>query len=170
MTTPDAVPTDTAAAPTAEELAATAARLGYPLDAVQVAEMHAAVLAAAPATTRLRDRLPSTNDAAALAATDPAHGNRWSDPVSGKWSDETTYHSRGLSWGDGGVGEVLAGYRDGGVSPVDVVAAALDASWRAHERLNCTIRTMDERALAAAEESARRWAGGRGRWRACRSR
>src|SRR5882757_10092160 len=125
--------------------------------------MHAAVLAAAPTVSAVRDRRPPGNDPASLAATDPAHGNRWSDPVSGKWSDETTYHSRGLSWGDGGVGEVLAGYRDGGVSPVDVVAAALDASWRAHERLNCTIRTMDERALAAAEESARRWAGGRPR-------
>jgi hypothetical protein len=70
MTTPDAVPTavvstDTAAVPTAEELGATAARLGYPLDADQIAEMHAAGLAAAPAFTRLRDRLPSANDAAA---------------------------------------------------------------------------------------------------------
>ncbi|MDT7684387.1 MAG: hypothetical protein QOG57_4697, partial [Pseudonocardiales bacterium] len=72
-----------AADPTPEELGVLAARLGFPLDADQITAMHAAVLATAPAVTRLRDRPLPGNDATALATTDPAHGNRWSDPVSG---------------------------------------------------------------------------------------
>ena len=165
MTTPDAVPTavvstDTAAVPTAEELGATAARLGYPLDADQIAEMHAAVLAAAPATARLRDRLPADSTAAALAATDPAHGNRWSDPVSGELGYSPTRHSRVVS---SGIGDLLAGYRDGGAGVVAVVAGALAECKRVHALLNCTVATLDERALTAAEESARRWAAGRPR-------
>lgn len=55
----------------AAELAALAARLGYRLDAEQVAGMHAAVLAAEPAVARLRARLPDDT------ALDPAHGDRW---------------------------------------------------------------------------------------------
>ncbi|WP_445187491.1 amidase [Pseudonocardia sp. Cha107L01] len=149
-----------AAGPTPEELGVLAARLGYPLDADQVTAMHAAVLATAPAVTRLRDRPLPGNDATALAASDPAHGNRWSDPVSGEWSVGTTRHSRPLT---SGIGEVLAGYRDGGREPVDVVTEALARCKRVHERLNCTIATLDERALAAAEDSARRWADGRPR-------
>ncbi|HEX4248042.1 MAG TPA: amidase, partial [Pseudonocardia sp.] len=147
----------TADVPTAEELAATAARLGYPLDAAQITDMHAAVLAAAPATTRLRDRLPADNTAAAMAATDPAHGDRWSGPVSGVGRYSDRYHSQVLS---SGIGELLAGYRGGGVSVADVVGRALEACRRAHARLNCTVATVDERALAAAEESARRWEAG----------
>jgi aspartyl-tRNA(Asn)/glutamyl-tRNA(Gln) amidotransferase subunit A len=46
---------------------------------------------------------------------------------------------------------------------VDVVGRALEECRRVHARLNCTIATLDERALAAAEESARRWAAGRPR-------
>jgi aspartyl-tRNA(Asn)/glutamyl-tRNA(Gln) amidotransferase subunit A len=55
---------------TPSELAALAARLGFRLDDEQVADMHAAVLAAEPAVARLRTRL----DAVVL---DPAHGDRW---------------------------------------------------------------------------------------------
>jgi aspartyl-tRNA(Asn)/glutamyl-tRNA(Gln) amidotransferase subunit A len=149
-----------AADPTPEELGVLAARLGYPLDADQITAMHAAVLATAPAVTRLRDRPLPGNDATALAATDPAHGNRWSDPVSGEWSVGTTRHSRPLT---SGIGEVLAGYRDGGTEPVGLVTEALAKCKRVHERLNCTIATLDDRALAAAEDSARRWADGRPR-------
>ncbi|MDT7601462.1 MAG: hypothetical protein QOK26_3539, partial [Pseudonocardiales bacterium] len=79
----DPTPRPEPADPTPEELGVLAARLGYPLDADQITAMHAAVLATAPAVTRLRDRPLPGNDATALAATDPAHGNRWSDPVSG---------------------------------------------------------------------------------------
>ncbi|MDT7695681.1 MAG: aspartyl-tRNA(Asn)/glutamyl-tRNA(Gln) amidotransferase subunit, partial [Pseudonocardiales bacterium] len=91
---------------------------------------------------------------------DPAHGNRWSDPVSGIGRHSDQYHSQPLT---SGIGEVLAGYRDGGTEPVGVVTEALAKCKRVHERLNCTIATLDDRALAAAEDSARRWADGRPR-------
>jgi aspartyl-tRNA(Asn)/glutamyl-tRNA(Gln) amidotransferase subunit A len=53
--------------------------------------------------------------------------------------------------------ELLAAYRAGGASPVEVVTGALKRAGQAHERLNCTVMVLVERALVAAEESERRW-------------
>jgi aspartyl-tRNA(Asn)/glutamyl-tRNA(Gln) amidotransferase subunit A len=158
-----------ASAGTPEELANLAARLGYQLDAAQLADMHAAVLAAAPAVTRLRDRPPvphpsATSTAVELAALDPAHGSRWLSAVNGGPTDRPAHQSRPVDSGDAEDAVALvAAYRHGRADPVDVVATALERLARAHELLNCTIRPLGETALAAAEESARRWRDGTAR-------
>ena len=59
-------------------------------------------------------------------------------------------HSRGLT----------SGYVEAGLDPVEVVGTALRRLREVHEKLNCTVQFLDERALAAAEESARRWRAG----------
>lgn len=63
------------AVPSAEELAALAARLGYTVDDEVVAALRAAVVASEPAVARLRAR-PLPSDGAA----DPAHGDLWVRP------------------------------------------------------------------------------------------
>lgn len=149
-----------------EELASVAARLGYPLSPTQLTDMHAAVVAAAPTVTRLRAQPPAGGGARNLAAADPAHGNRWSECVSGKSGSGTDCHSRALSWEDDGAGDTLAllgSYREGTREPVAEVEAALARLERAHELLNCTIRVLADDARAAARESAQRWRDGRPR-------
>ncbi|WP_328309638.1 amidase [Actinomycetospora sp. NBC_00405] len=55
---------------------------------------------------------------------------------------------------------LLEEYTAGNLDPVDAVDDALARLAVAHQALNCTIRSLDDRARAAAEESARRWASG----------
>lgn len=55
---------------------------------------------------------------------------------------------------------LLAAYAAGDTTPVEAVDDALERLAGAHAALNCTIRVLDERARAAARESARRWAAG----------
>ncbi|MDD7916709.1 amidase [Actinomycetospora callitridis] len=55
---------------------------------------------------------------------------------------------------------LLEAYSTGNLDPVEAVDDALARLAAAHEALNCTIRVLDDRARAAAEESAHRWASG----------
>ncbi|MEJ2866286.1 amidase [Actinomycetospora sp. OC33-EN08] len=139
--------------PTSEELRAQASRLGYVLDDEVAEAMHTAVTAAEPRIAALRDR-PAPFDLGA----DPAHGDAWlrrrdrvplDEPVADGPGDDVP-----------GVGDLLAAYAAGTTTPERVVADSLAALRAAHETLNCTIAFLDDRAAAAAAESARRWANG----------
>lgn len=177
---------DGAGVPGAAELAAQAARLGFVLDAAQVEAMREAVVGAEPAVAALRERPrplgldadPAHGDRwlrrtgrstpveregaptadAAVAA--PARTGRPSPsgPTNGPFVPRGPAGTAGTD--APGVGDLLAAYATGQRSPEDVVAASLQALRAAHEALNCTIATLDERAAAAAAESARRWAAG----------
>jgi aspartyl-tRNA(Asn)/glutamyl-tRNA(Gln) amidotransferase subunit A len=163
----DGVTPDATAAPvdvSPEELASAAARLGYRLGPQQLSDMHAAVAAAAPAVTRLRDRPPAGNGARALGAADPAHGNRWAEVVG--VNDLAQAAAAVGQDDDDGAGDALAllgAYRNGSRDPVAEVDAALSRLERAHALLNCTIRVLAQDARSAAGESARRWRTGTAR-------
>jgi aspartyl-tRNA(Asn)/glutamyl-tRNA(Gln) amidotransferase subunit A len=146
-------------------LAAQAARLGFVLDAEQVGAMQRAVVAAEPAVARLRARpFPDVG-----WAPDPAHGDRWPTGPGAERTDaalpapDQAPPSGAPDAGALDATGLLAAYRAGALSPVDVVRGALDRLGRAHEALNCTIAFLSDRAAAAAEESARRWAAGTAR-------
>lgn len=143
----------TAVPPTAGELGGQAARLGFVLDTEQVEAMHTAVVGAEPKVAELRDRRVPFD----LRA-DPAHGDAWvrrsarvavTDPSPSAPHDDAP-----------DVGDLLAAYAAGETDPETVVANTLTALRAAHASLNCTIAFLDERAAAAAAESARRWADG----------
>ncbi|MCD2187765.1 amidase [Actinomycetospora soli] len=145
--------------PTPGALRDQAARLGFTLDDDLVEAMHTAVAAAEPAITALRDR-PRAMDLEA----DPADGDRWvrrdrAAPGVGTVPDD------GPDGPDGpdGIAGLLAAYAAGERTPEDEIARALRDLRAAHEELNCTIRFLDERAAAAAAESARRWRDGTAR-------
>ncbi|WP_226346002.1 amidase [Agilicoccus flavus] len=59
-----------------------------------------------------------------------------------------------------GAGELVAGYASGEFTPVDATRAALDAIEDLNGTVNAVLFTDPEGALAAAHESARRWASG----------
>ncbi|GAA4928863.1 aspartyl-tRNA(Asn)/glutamyl-tRNA(Gln) amidotransferase subunit A [Actinomycetospora succinea] len=61
------------------------------------------------------------------------------------------------------VTDLLDAYAAGDTDPVAAVDDALTRLKTAHEALNCTIAVLDDRARAAAQESARRWADGTAR-------
>ncbi|MFC5142491.1 amidase [Actinomycetospora rhizophila] len=61
------------------------------------------------------------------------------------------------------VTDLLNAYATGETDPVEAVDDALTRLKAAHEALNCTIAVLDDRARAAARESARRWADGSAR-------
>lgn len=156
--------------PGVDELAAQVARLGFALDAAQVGALREAVVASEPAVAELRSR-PRPADADA----DPAHGDRWVRAGAGRRPPvHLTARAGGTSTpaaaeGEGGhadapgVGDLLAAYAGGATTPDRVVVDALERLRAAHHRLNCTIAALDERALAAAAESTRRWAAGTAR-------
>ncbi|MFC7655646.1 amidase family protein [Pseudonocardia benzenivorans] len=60
---------------------------------------------------------------------------------------------------NGDTHDFLEAYR-AGADPRETVAGSLARLRDVHEALNTTIAFLDDRALAAAEESARRWASG----------
>jgi aspartyl-tRNA(Asn)/glutamyl-tRNA(Gln) amidotransferase subunit A len=131
----------------AEELGALASRLGYTLDPAQVADMAEAVAAAEPAAAALRG-CPVRPELA-----DPIRGERW-------LARRSTPSAAGIA--DVPPGESLAEFGDvaarlRGTEPaVRRVGDALDRLERLHERLNCTIRFLRERAGAQAAASDRR--------------
>jgi aspartyl-tRNA(Asn)/glutamyl-tRNA(Gln) amidotransferase subunit A len=55
---------------------------------------------------------------------------------------------------------LLAAYRSGAADPVEVVRLSLETLRRADQVLNCTAALLEDQALAAARESARRWRHG----------
>lgn len=56
--------------------------------------------------------------------------------------------------------DLVAGYADGGISPVEATRAALDAIATYNDQVNAFLRVDEAGALAAAKESERRWRAG----------
>ncbi|GAA4856370.1 amidase [Actinomycetospora corticicola] len=138
--------------PTSDALRDQAARLGFTLDDDLAEAMHTAVTGAEPAIAALRDR-PRALDLDA----DPADGDRWVR------RDRTAPAVGNLPDDEEGIGGLLAAYAAGERTPEDEVARSLADLRATHEALNCTIRFLDDRATAAAAESARRWRDGTAR-------